>query len=168
MNSLEIQINKSRIAFLTFIHLLSLLLGIVAVYYIYKFGYISVTLILVLSAFLIIFPILLYINLKVIMSNDAGLVINNQGILDNIQVTKLGQIEWQNVKGYRMARMFFSDLILLDLFDNNVLLQNLSRRKKNMALNNIKKYGTPSVINLSNLKYDKDELLKIISKHIKQ
>jgi hypothetical protein len=102
------------------------------------------------------------------MSNDAGLVINNQGILDNIQVTKLGQIEWQNVKGYRMARMFFSDLILLDLFDNNVLLQNLSRRKKNMALNNIKKYGTPSVINLSNLKYDKDELLKIISKHIKQ
>lgn len=167
MNNLEIQTNKSRIAFLTFIHLLSLILGIVGVYYIYIFGYISITLILVLSFFLLIFPILLYLNLKIIFNSEPGLVINNQGILDNIQITKLGRIEWSNIKGFRTTRMFFSDMLLLDVLDKDVLIKNLNRRQKNNAENSLKKFGTPCVINLSNLKYEKEELLKIISENIK-
>ena len=168
MNNLEIQTNKSRIAFLTFIHLLSLILGIVAVYYIYLFGFISITLILVLSLFLLIFPILLYLNLKVIFNSKAGLIINDKGIIDNIQITKLGLIEWKNVKGFRTTRMFFSDILLLDVLDKDMLMRNLNKMQKNNAENSFKKFGTPCVINLSNLKYEKDDLLKIIIEHIKK
>ena len=126
MNSLEIQTNKSRIAFLTFIHLLSLVLGIAVVYYIYVFGFISITLIFVMSVFLLIFPILFYINLKVILNSEAGLIMNDKGILDNIQITKLGLIEWKNIKGFRTTRMFFSDILLLDIIDTDVLMKNLN------------------------------------------
>lgn len=167
MINLEIQTNKSRIAFLTFIHLLSLALGIVAVYYIYKFGFISITLILVLSVFLLIFPFLLYLNLKIIGNKDAGLVITNEGILDNIQITKLGLVKWENIKGYRTTRIFFSDLLLLDLLNNEVVMENLNKMQKNNAQNSLKKYGTPFVINLSNLKKDKKELINVISEKIK-
>lgn len=64
--------------------------------------------------------------------------------------------------------MFFSDLLLLDVIDNNILLKKLSKRQKNIAQNNLKKFGTPCVINLSNLKHDKDGIIKIISEHIKK
>jgi len=168
MNNLEIQINKSRIVFLIFAHLLSLLIGILIVYNLYKFGLIPVTLILVLSVFLLIFPFVLYLNLKVINSTDAGLIINDNGITDNIQVVKFGQIEWGNIKGYRVTKMFFSDLLLLDVIDNNILQKKLSKRQKNIAQNNLKKFGTSCVINLSNLKHDKEGIIKIISEHIKK
>jgi len=168
MNNLEIQTNKSRIALLTFIHMLSLSLGIIAVYYIYKFGYISITLILVLSVFLLIFPFLLYLNLKIIGNKNAGLIISNEGILDNIQITKLGLVKWENIKGYRTTRIYFSDLLMLDLLNNEVVMENLNKMQKNNALNCLKKYGTPFVINLSNLKNDKGEIIKIISEHIKK
>ena len=166
MNKLEVQINKPRIAFLTFIHMLSLILGIITVYYLYEFGYISITLILVLSVFLLIFPFLLYLNLKIIGNSNAGLVISKEGILDNIQITKLGVVKWENIKGYRTTRMFFSDLLLLDLLNNDVVMKNLNKIQKNNAQNSLKKFGTPFVINLSNLKKDNEELITIISKHI--
>ncbi|WP_143394642.1 STM3941 family protein [Flavobacterium branchiophilum] len=168
MHNLEIQTNKTRIVLLTFIHLLSLVFGIIAVYYIYRLGYISIRLVLVLSVFLLIFPFVLYWCLKIIGNSNAGLVINNEGILDNIQFAKFGVVKWENIKGYRTCRVFFSDLILLDLLDNEVVMKNLNKIQKNNAQNRLENYGTPFVINLSNLKKDKEELINIISEHIKK
>ncbi|PDS23476.1 hypothetical protein B0A77_10790 [Flavobacterium branchiophilum] len=142
--------------------------GIIAVYYIYRLGYISIRLVLVLSVFLLIFPFVLYWCLKIIGNSNAGLVINNEGILDNIQFAKFGVVKWENIKGYRTCRVFFSDLILLDLLDNEVVMKNLNKIQKNNAQNRLENYGTPFVINLSNLKKDKEELINIISEHIKK
>lgn len=63
--------------------------------------------------------------------------------------------------------MFFFDLLMLDLINSQVVMESLNKMQKNNAQNCLKKYGTPCIINLSNLKNDKDELIKIISEHIK-
>ena len=45
-------------------------------------------------------------------------------------------------------------------------MENLNKIQKNNAQNSLKKFGTPFVINLSNLKKDNEALITIISKHI--
>ena len=168
MSNLEIQTNKLRIAFITFIHFLTLILGIATIYYLYQFGYIAISLIVIFSVFLLIFPVILYINLKIILNPEAGLIISEKGILDNIQMTKFGLIEWKNIKGIRKTRIYFSDILLLDVLDKELLINGLSRRQKNNAENNLKKLGTPCAINMSNLKFEKEKLLKIIDEKLKE
>jgi hypothetical protein len=166
MKNLEIPINKYRIGFIILLFSLALILGIITIYYMYQINYISIKLVIILSFFLLLFPYILYLNLKIITSNKPGLILNKKGIHDHISVSKLGLIEWTNIKSVQITRVSFSDIILLDVHDRLLIEKNLSKRLKNLANKNVEKYGTPCAINISNLKYDKDEIMEIISQQI--
>lgn len=101
---------------------------------------------------------------KLLFSQKAGLVINETGIADNIAITKLGIIKWEEIKSVRVIKQSFQNFILLDLKDNNKHLANKVGIQKNQIKSSITKYGTPSAINANNLKIDLRELVSIINK----
>ena len=167
MKNLEIHTNKSRLLVQIFCQLLFLAFGISAVYLFHKNGIFSFTLLLFMSVFLLIFPYILYSNIRSVLNKNAGLIVNNTGILDNIQIAKFGVVKWNNIKSYRKMKIMFSNYLLLDLIDNHCVMNSLNKIQKENAKNSLEKFGTPVRINLDNLKCDKEELIAIISEYIR-
>ena len=169
MKTLEIAINKKNLIKFPIIHLICLIaLGLVIYYLIIAEGKYLVIGIPIFIFFAIIYPIILFRTLKIIFSKKAGLLISEIGIVDNIGITNLGIIEWNEINNVRIIKQYFQNFILLDLNNNDKYLSNKIGFQKNQIKNSIEKYGTPSVINASNLNSDLDELISIIKEKIKK
>lgn len=167
MKALEISINKKNIIKFHIIYLICLLvLGMLIYYLIVNEGKYLVVGIPIFILFALIYPIILFRSLKIILSKKAGLQMNEIGIVDNIAITKLGIIEWKEINDVRLIKQYFQNFILLDLKNNDKYLVNKFGFQKNQIKNSIEKYGTPSVINASNLNCDLNNLIKIIKEKI--
>ena len=166
MTTLEISINKYRIALLAVLFILSIITGVVVAYYFYLNGEFSLKLIAVL---IIAIPILIFVlrfSIKKIIDKRPGLVLDSRGILDTVNLSEIGIVSWSNITEANLVKYQYSQFVVIHIKNNDSILTRLSGFKRNMAKNNIEKFGTPFIINVSNLKFDKFELLKIIQKKI--
>jgi hypothetical protein len=118
--------------------------------------------------FAIIYPILLYRTLKIVLSKKPGLSMDKVGIIDNVGIAKLGTINWEDINNVRVVKQHMQNFILLDLKNNNKYIENKLGMQKNQIKISIDKFGTPSLINASNLDYDLGELVKIIKGKIQK
>lgn len=117
---------------------------------------------------------------KKILSKEAGLIINEQGIIDNSNATSVGLIEWNDVtdieaiqvkiRVYRTFRTVSSPKMLIIKTDKPEKYIERSKNiisKKAMETNK-RMYGTPLTIISSSLKIKFSELEKIISEQLKK
>jgi hypothetical protein len=163
MKTLEIPINKFRIALLTFLFAATVSLAILLTYYLFFDGHFSIKLILLL---LIAIPTLLFVfwvAIKKIISNNPGLVIDSRGVMDNMNLSEIGIITWDNISRVDIVKHQYSYFIIIGLKNIDSVLSRLENNRLRLAKNNIQVFGTPLAINVSNLKIDKFELLEILN-----
>lgn len=163
MKTLEIPLNKFRIAVLALLFVAVVTLAFFLAYYLFLDGVFSVKLIILL---IIAIPVLIFIiwfAIKKIISNKPGLVIDSTGILDNVNLSEIGVISWNEISTMNIVNHQSSYFIILHLKDSDKVLNRLENNRLRLAKNNLKVFGSPVAINVSNLKIDKFELLEILN-----
>ncbi|MGN7812805.1 STM3941 family protein [Flavobacterium sp. 22076] len=102
--------------------------------------------------------------LKKNLTSQIGIVIDENGIIDNSSAVSLGFIDWKDVKAIRKNNVLSTQFLLIDVNNPN---EYLNRAKNRIILSllksNLNVYGTPISISSTALKCDFDELQKIIN-----
>lgn len=105
--------------------------------------------------------------IRKLFDSRPGLVINEQGLMDNSGGLSAGQILWQDIEDISVLQIQRQRLILVlvnnpqDYIDR----QSNSWKRKLMAMNH-RQYGTPISISANGLKISFDELLEILKHHL--
>ena len=110
---------------------------------------------------IIFFGFTALIYLKMILSTKPTLSISEKGICDNVF---LGMIEWEDVVGFRKAKIQKHDYVLILLENPEKYIEKFNFFKQKWLSLNLKQYGTPVIIHTGNLKIDQEELLNIVRK----
>jgi len=105
-------------------------------------------------------PMAIYSIIK-FLDKKVGLIIDENGITDNSSATSIGLIEWNDITEIRIANT--PKFILINVKNPEKYINKTKNKMKAMLMKmNMKMYGTPLIITLNSLKYDFNELLKII------
>lgn len=166
MRTIEIKINKKRIITLFIISAVVIPFAVLYCYSLYLEGVISLKLIIIL---VVAIPFLIWFfvtNLKKIIDKKPGLIIDNQGIIDNMGFSEIGIISWNDITHAKVVKHNLSEYLLIGIKNNEKIINRLSGVKKTIVNKQIEIFGTPIVISINNLKIDKTELIKIFKDKI--
>ena len=93
-----------------------------------------------------------------LFDNKPGLTINDNGIIDNSNMSSIGLIEWIDIKEIKTKDYNSTSFLLLFLYDNDKYLNKASGFKRKLMKGNLKKYKTPISIISNTLDCKFDEL----------
>jgi uncharacterized protein YjeT (DUF2065 family) len=166
MEVIEIPLSKKKIILMSIGSLLFVLLGILFI--IYPEKVISVKMsneefIRLAGILSVLFGSLtgLYGIFK-IFDGKVGLTINNEGIIDNTNATSIGLIKWIDIEHIKTEQVMSTKFLLIFTRNQDEILNKVSGMKRKLMMVNAKMYGTPISITSNTLKYDYDELEKLI------
>jgi len=107
--------------------------------------------------------------IRKIFDSCPGLIIDEQGLMDNSGGLSAGQILWQDIEAIQVLQIQRQRLILVlvknpqDYIDR----QSSGWKRKLMAMN-YRQYGTPISISTNSLKISFATLLEMLEKHLAQ
>jgi len=111
----------------------------------------------------IFFGIILMSVIKKIVSNQPGLIINNEGIWDNSSGVSVGMIKWEDVIGIRKVKASGVNFILIDVQNTESYVNNIKGTIKRQAMKaNLKKYNTPISLSAAGLKISFNKLEELV------
>lgn len=97
------------------------------------------------------------------LKNNIGIVLNDEGIIDNSNAISIGLIRWDDIINIRTTKFMRYSYIVIEVRDNDYYIKKIKNKfKLRLMKSNIKMYGTPITINSSILKCDFDNLQNII------
>lgn len=105
---------------------------------------------------------LIYIFYKA-FDKKPGLIVNGNGITDNSNFTSVGLIEWSEIIGIRTQQFMSNRFLLIDVLNPEKFIQNSSKFKASLMKENLKMYGTPISITSNSLRYNFDELERLLN-----
>jgi len=101
---------------------------------------------------------------KKIWDKSPGLIITDQGILDNSSGVSAGQIYWADIEDISVLKIHRQKLIMLQVKNpQDYIDKQTSNFKRKMMTLNYKMYGTPLSITSNGLKISFDELLSTLT-----
>lgn len=98
-----------------------------------------------------------------LFDNKPGLIINEQGIIDNTNTGSIGLIKWDDIIEVRHKRIMSNSLMLIVVKDPQKYLQKVSVFKRLSLKQNINNYGTPIALTSVSLDCNFDELERIVN-----
>ena len=100
---------------------------------------------------------------KKLPEKTPGLIINNQGVIDNSSGVSVGLVPWCDIKGINMTNVANQKFLMLVVKnpDEYINREKGFIKKKAMQMN-YKSYGSPISISANGLKCNFDELFKIL------
>jgi len=114
-------------------------------------------------ASILFFGICIPFIFKKLLDKSPGLIITNQGILDNSSGVSAGQIYWSDIKDISVLKIYRQKLIMLHVKNpQDYIDKQTNGFKRKMMTLNYKMYGTPLSITSKGLKISFDELLAIL------
>ena len=90
-----------------------------------------------------------------------GLVIDEQGIIDNSSGMSAGRIPWSEIKGFHVTTVQRQRFLTIEVQDPAKYVQRASFLKRQLVSINAKYFGGPIQISAGTLKIGFDELLKV-------
>jgi hypothetical protein len=108
---------------------------------------------------IIFFGIVGFFILKKIGDKSPGLIISDEGIMENAMYTSVGFIPWSDVikiENMKIANQMFIGIILRN--PNEYIEKQKSGFKRKVMQTNYKKFGTPIGISTNGLKANHNEL----------
>lgn len=160
----EIQANKRRSFLMFSLSMLFVVLGILPFLGVglreYR-KYVPVFHDTIFIVVIIFFGFTALIYLKMILTTKPVISISEKGICDNVS---FGMIEWEDVAGFRKAKIQKHDYVLILLENPEKYIGKFNFFKQKWLNFNLKQYGTPVIIHTGNLKIDQEELLNIVRK----
>lgn len=103
------------------------------------------------------------------MDTKPGLIINEQGLIDNSSAVSAGFIPWDDIESIQMLTLNRQDFIQIKVSNPQDYIdqQKSSFKRKLMQLNQ-STYGSPINITANTLKISSEELFAIIKEHLEQ
>lgn len=101
-----------------------------------------------------------------LFDNRPGLIINNDGIVNNTQAAVGNQIvKWENVKGFDVVEIKRNKILLVFVDNANEIISQSNWWEKFWLRQNMNLYGAPVSITSNSLKCSFEELTKIITEY---
>lgn len=117
---------------------------------------------------ILFFGLCLLIGIKKLFDTKPGLVINAQGILDNVSNISPNPVPWRDIKGFDVAEIHKQKMLVIYLENPQQYIESATAMRKMGLLANAKLVGSPWVITASTLKTSFDELLTLCQQSLKQ
>lgn len=108
------------------------------------------------------------VGLRKLFDKKAGLILDEQGIVDNSSGVSVGLIYWNDVTDIKVEQVMSTRFLLIFLANPEKYFENANVFKRKMMKANIKMYGTPISISSNALAYNFDELSKTINAQFKK
>jgi hypothetical protein len=119
-------------------------------------------------ASILFFGLCFFFIVKKLGDNSVGLVISDEGILDNSSGVSAGQILWADIEKISVIKIHRQKLIMLQVTNpQDYINKQTSGFKRKMMQLNYKMYGTPLSITSNGLKISFDELLSTLTNKLK-
>jgi hypothetical protein len=91
-----------------------------------------------------------------------GLVINDEGIIDNTNASSVGLIRWADIAEIRTEHIASTKFLLIFVKDPQLYLGRINGFKKMLMQSNYKMYGTPLSITSTTLKIKFEDLERLV------
>ena len=99
---------------------------------------------------------------------NVGLTIDGSGIIDNTNATSIGLIKWSDIKEIRTEQVMSTKFLLIFTNDPNAILEKVGGIKRKLMEANYRMYGTPLSITSSTLKYNFNDLEKLLIERLNE
>lgn len=98
-----------------------------------------------------------------LFDKKVGLIIDSNGIIDNSNASSIGLIEWRDISEIRTKQVVSTKFILIDVINpEKYLAKAKNRLQANLMKANMNVYKTPLSITSNTLKYNFEELEKLV------
>ena len=102
-------------------------------------------------------------GIRKFFDKKVGLIINENGITDNSNASSIGLIEWNDILEIKTEQVMSTKFLLIEVRNPEKYIEKAkSGMKARLMKTNMKMYGTPLSITSNTLKYDFNELEKLI------
>lgn len=107
-------------------------------------------------------------GIRKLFDNTVGLIIDEKGITDNTHGSSVGLINWADITEIKTEQVMSTKFLLI--FTNNAdkYLDRVGYFKRKLLLGNVKMYGTPLSITSNTLKYDFDDLERLLKNSLNE
>jgi len=105
-------------------------------------------------------------GLTKLFDNKPGLIINQQGLIDNSSAVSGKLIKWSDIEGFEISQIQSTKFILIFVRNPQHYMDQASYLGRFWMKMNYKTYGTPLSISSNSLKCNFDELVVLIEKHL--
>jgi hypothetical protein len=173
MDQLEIQLSKTKLTLMAIGSLAFVIAGICGVINptrFISFLYRSPTFIFLSGlAGIIFFGFVGFYLLKKLFDKKPGLIISNNGIVDNSSGISVGFVPWSDIKEIKetmVANQKFINLIVKN--PQHYIEGQPTKLKRWIVKRNYKSFGTPIGISANGLKYNYDELKLLLQQRFEQ
>jgi hypothetical protein len=123
--------------------------------------------IVIFLGILSIVGLLIFINAIIrIRKKTPALIINDNGIDDNISLSKTGLINWEDINSYKIKKSAGTLHLFIYIKDFSHIISRQSGFKKQMIKTFIKDEGTPIAINLDLIEISQDDLVAILNENL--
>jgi len=106
---------------------------------------------------------------KKIFDKKVGLIIDSKGITDNSNGSSIGLIQWKDISNIRVKQVMSTKFLLIDVLNPEKYIKQAKGGIKSRLLRaNMKMYGTPLSITSNTLKFNFEELEKLLQSEFKK
>lgn len=113
------------------------------------------------------FGLMTLYNYKKLSDNSPGLIIDEEGIIDNSSGFSADKIPWRDVTQIRSIVIFKQPVIILELGNPNDYIEKERNLQKQKAMKtNLNMYGAPFGISVNRLKISTEELKSLLEKRL--
>ncbi len=109
----------------------------------------------------IIFLALLIFLIYKVVNKTIGLIINDEGIKEQISALNVGMVRWEEISGFGVKKQIGIPFIVIYLKNKEEFIERFSGLKKSTIKKNAESFGTPVAVSTVMLKMKKDELIQL-------
>jgi hypothetical protein len=102
-----------------------------------------------------------------LFDKTIGLTIDENGITDNSNASSVGLIDWNDIVEIRSEQVASTKFLMIFTNNPDKYMERVNGFKRKLMQGNMKMYGTPLSITSNTLKYNFDDLQKLIIEKFK-
>lgn len=99
---------------------------------------------------------------KKLFDKTIGLTIDENGITDNTNATSVGLIDWNDIVEIRTEQVMSTKFLMIFTNNPDKYMERVNGFKRKLMQGNMKMYGTPLSITSNTLRYNFDDLQRLI------
>jgi len=96
----------------------------------------------------------------------SGLIIDEKGITDNTNASSVGLIDWIDITELKIEQVMSTRFLLIFINNPDKYLDRVNGFKRSLMKGNMKMYGTPLSITSNTLRYDLDDMFRLINNRL--
>lgn len=102
-------------------------------------------------------------GIKKMFETGVGLIIDENGITDNTNAYGIGLIKWTDITAIKTKQVMRTKFLLIYTNDPNKILDSVTGIKRKFMNGNLKMYGTPFSKTSNTLKYNFEDLERLLN-----